>query len=66
VLGFLVGCEAQQGLREQVEREPARFLDREAPVLLAAARKERFEELLGFSPDPESAWSEHPGLPSRS
>jgi isopenicillin-N epimerase len=32
--------EAQQALREQLEREPARFFNREAPVLLAAARKE--------------------------
>ena len=32
--------EAQQALRDQLEREPARFFNREAPVLLAAARKE--------------------------
>ena len=32
--------EAQQALREQLEREPARFFNREAPVLLNAARKE--------------------------
>jgi isopenicillin-N epimerase len=32
--------EAQQALREQLEREPARFFNREAPLLLAAARKE--------------------------
>jgi isopenicillin-N epimerase len=32
--------EAQQALREQLEREPARFFNREAPALLAAARKE--------------------------
>ncbi len=31
---------AQQALRDQLEREPARFFNREAPVLLAAARKE--------------------------
>jgi isopenicillin-N epimerase len=36
--------EAQQALREQLEREPARFFNREAPVLLAAALK----ELAGF------------------
>jgi len=32
--------EAQQALRDQLEREPARFFNREAPVLLAAARQE--------------------------
>jgi isopenicillin-N epimerase len=32
--------EAQQALREQLEREPARFFNREAPLLLDAARKE--------------------------
>jgi isopenicillin-N epimerase len=32
--------EAQQALRDQLEREPARFFNREAPVLLTAARKE--------------------------
>ncbi|HVN38402.1 MAG TPA: aminotransferase class V-fold PLP-dependent enzyme [Myxococcota bacterium] len=32
--------EAQQALRDQLEREPARFFNREAPALLAAARKE--------------------------
>jgi isopenicillin-N epimerase len=31
---------AQQALRDQLEREPAVFFNREAPVLLAAARKE--------------------------
>jgi len=30
--------EAQQALRDQLEREPARFFNREAPPLLAAAR----------------------------
>jgi len=30
----------QQALRDQLEREPARFFNREAPVLLGAARKE--------------------------
>jgi isopenicillin-N epimerase len=37
--------EAQQALREQLEREPARFFEREAPVLLGAARKELAEFL---------------------
>jgi isopenicillin-N epimerase len=37
--------EAQQALRDQLEREPARFFNREAPVLLAAARKELAELL---------------------
>ena len=37
--------EAQQALREQLEREPARFFNREAPVLFAAARKELAELL---------------------
>jgi len=32
--------EAQQALRDQLEREPARFFNREAPLLLTAARKE--------------------------
>jgi isopenicillin-N epimerase len=32
--------EAQQSLRDQLEREPARFFNREAPLLLTAARKE--------------------------
>ena len=32
--------EVQQALRDQLEREPARFFNREAPVLLTAARKE--------------------------
>ena len=31
---------AQQALRDQLEREPACFFNREAPVLLVAARKE--------------------------
>jgi isopenicillin-N epimerase len=31
---------AQQALRDQLEREPARFFNRDAPVLLSAARKE--------------------------
>jgi isopenicillin-N epimerase len=35
-----VVIEAQQALRDQLEREPARFFNREAPPLLAAARKE--------------------------
>lgn len=35
-----VVLEAQQALRDQLEREPARFFNREAPVLLAAARQE--------------------------
>jgi isopenicillin-N epimerase len=37
--------EAQQALRDQLEREPARFFNREAPVLLTAARKELAEFL---------------------
>ena len=37
--------EAQQALRDQLEREPARFFNREAPVLLGAARKELAELL---------------------
>jgi isopenicillin-N epimerase len=32
--------DAQQALRDQLEREPARFFNREAPVLLAAARQD--------------------------
>lgn len=32
--------DAQQALRDQLEHEPARFFNREAPVLLAAARQE--------------------------
>lgn len=32
--------DAQQALRDQLEREPARFFNREAPVLLGAAREE--------------------------
>jgi isopenicillin-N epimerase len=32
--------EAQQALRAQLEREPARFFNREAPVLFAAAQRE--------------------------
>jgi isopenicillin-N epimerase len=37
--------EAQQALREQLEREPARFFNREAPPLLAAARKQLAQHL---------------------
>jgi isopenicillin-N epimerase len=32
--------EAQQALRDRLEREPARFFEREAPVLLAAAQQQ--------------------------
>ena len=40
--------EAQQALRDQLEREPARFFTREAPVLLARAR-ETVAEFVGAS-----------------
>jgi len=41
--------EAQQALREQLEREPARFFNREAPRLLAAALEE-LAQLLNAPP----------------